>query len=247
MGMVLLVGLSVSCAGCFRHCCLRRARRGFVLRGNFALEFNRVPWVHSRTEVCDERSELSAQLNAQGCGTCVQPVEVAGPPVEAGACQGTTGEMPCTACVGPVRAALINLGSLGWRLRAGRGPAVSEGPEAISRFHPVPTREVFSRRDWMLGPAPASPWTAGNAAGVPSASGGQPVPLGPLPAAPAPEELDSLPAEPAPPGSGVEGQQARMSSGARAVRRWMFMAPEPRQLDPVAAVPRSSTPQVASR
>ncbi len=247
VGLVLLVGLSVSCAGCFRHCCFRRARHGLVFRGNFALELNRVPWVHSRTEVCDERSELDAQLETLGCRTYSQPIEAAGPPVDAGACQAAPGEVPCGTCVGPVRAALLGLRTLGGRLGGSHGPAVPTGPEGISRFHPVPTQPAFSRRDWQLGPAPAVPWTAGSQADLPWPPGEQMAPSGPLPAAPAPEELQSLPPEPAPAPAPAQGQQARAPSDPSAVRSWIFMAPEPRHVDAVAGVRPRRTPQIASR
>jgi len=217
-----------------------------VLRGNFSLELNRVPWIHSRTETCDERSELGAQLGAQGCRTCAGSVQSEQPALEEAACQSGSCAEPCARCVGPVRAALINLKTLGWCLRAAHGPTAVVGSGGSSRFHPVPTQPVFSQRDWELGPAPASGW---NAAGG-SAAAAAPEPAaspGELPDAPAPESLKSLPAEPAPGAEAPEVDQDSQSSVPRPVRSWVFLVPEPQQLDPVAALPAQTSRRIARR
>ena len=116
--------LTVACVvAASSGCGIFHPRQGTIVRGNWSLECIRVPW-NSGTPSCGEVGEA-------GCdqGMMVEPSAVSG---VAGGC--------------PTR--LAGAGPLACRTCARPGPtaAVSQAPQQMghSRFHPVPTRPVFT-------------------------------------------------------------------------------------------------------
>lgn len=123
-------------------CGIYNPRHGTILRGSWSLECNRVPWLNSRTRSYDEVGE-------SGCGQgMVTPSVMGGVDASSSAAYPTqpaahvcaSGPLACRTC--------------------GAASAAAPPPQqmAHSRFHPVPTRPVFT------------PWncpTAGNRMSVP--------------------------------------------------------------------------------
>jgi len=130
--------LLVVCAGC-----LPRPRRGVIIRGDWSLEMNRVPWVASRRAADQECSETDAD---GWPGRLTQGEMSAWYPCE-----------PHTAAQSDVdhtSASAAESGSAcSFFQRRGRlgvtdyvQPAAALTSRAHSRFHPVPTRPVFLPR-----------------------------------------------------------------------------------------------------
>ena len=124
--LLAVVGVLLTSTGCGIY----NPRHGMILRGDWSLELNRVPWLNSRTKSYDEVGE----------GACA-PGMVAEPPMASEGCVSGPGAavgypMPvaqrcvsgCRACSVPDQVAAL--------------PAPQE--VAHSRFHPVPTRPVFT-------------------------------------------------------------------------------------------------------
>ncbi|MFH1264953.1 MAG: hypothetical protein ABIK89_04455, partial [Planctomycetota bacterium] len=124
--MVVACLLLVAFEGCF---C--RPRHGLIVRGDFALELNRIPWLASRGDVYQESSAAALDCSA-GCledGRDALGLPMA-PEVDAGACLGgrcKTGAL-CRHCS---------------HRGAGGPPPSAVAETGHSRFHPVPTRPVF--------------------------------------------------------------------------------------------------------
>lgn len=139
--LVAIVCLLLAASGGCRHC----VRHGWILRGDWSLEMNRVPWLLSRTDAHEECSE-DVTVCSPGCplGAAIGSREEV-----TAECAGDTPTLaqPAasdTAC-GTCRGAIC-------RLCRGRGgavptqPTIAEGYDGRSRFHPVPTRPVFLPR-----------------------------------------------------------------------------------------------------
>ncbi len=129
MTLLILGGLLATGSGCG----ICNPRHGMLLRGDWSLELNRVPWLNSRTqsydevgEGCDQGTMVQPPMSPQGCvDTSGAPVACPTQPV-AHSCQ--PGPLACRMCSGS---------------RAdGRAAPPQRG--AHSRFHPVPTRPVFT-------------------------------------------------------------------------------------------------------
>lgn len=117
-------------------CGIYNPRHGMILRGDWSLEMNRVPWLNSRTQSYDE-------VGRAGCseGMILQPpaqpescVEVSGMP---GACGP---QMAAHRCPPPPLVCRKCAGAHG----AGAAASPPQQQVALSRFHPVPTRPVFT-------------------------------------------------------------------------------------------------------
>ena len=118
--------LAATTIGCGRHCRCN-PRHGFLLRGDWSLELNRVPW---------RGAAGAAPVCAEGC--CEQPPLMVPGAVDEVACVGPTSCEVCSECVpGGCE------GCLGGQGQAEH--AVVTAPPR-PRFHPVPTRPVF--RPW---------------------------------------------------------------------------------------------------
>jgi len=145
-GRVMVVCLlMVGTSGCY----FRRPRHGFILRGDWSLELNRVPWLVSRTDAHEECSVSGvdcvggcvSEVEVSGCEACGSPTPAPAPaPADASSCcpqDGKEGSRFCSRCGqalcgGPVQ------------------PAAATDPYVHPRFHPVPTRPVFSPREDCL-------------------------------------------------------------------------------------------------
>ena len=126
-------------------CHWARPRHGVILRGDWSMELNRVPWLAHRADVHEECS-------VSECATGCVPVGEGGADGEfgsGGGCEGpTVAAPPADDLSGPVCR-----GGVCRRCRACRGllgagpvqPAVALSYRH-SRFHPVPTRPVFLAR-----------------------------------------------------------------------------------------------------
>jgi hypothetical protein len=117
--------------------CCYRPRHGVIIRGDWSLEFNRVPWLVSRTESLQECS-----VPRDGCPAECVPTEVRGQGPVAGqtGCDGTS----CVAGSGRSRLFCRRCGRrLSWRPGE---PDSTAGCYGHPRFHPVPTRPVFRPR-----------------------------------------------------------------------------------------------------
>jgi hypothetical protein len=127
--LLLAVGVLLSSCGCG----LCNPRHGMILRGDWSLELNRVPWLNSRTQSYDEVGEescgpgmpLRPPISPEGC-VGASGVPVAGPSPVAHTCP--RGGLMCRTCA--------------------RSNSATSAPSpqqvAHSRFHPVPTRPVFT-------------------------------------------------------------------------------------------------------
>lgn len=124
--LVLAAGVVASSSGCG----LCNPRHGMILRGDWSLELNRVPWLNSRTQNYDETGGESC-----GPGMALQPPE---------GCAGAS-RTPI-ACPSPVAHTCPRGGVL--CRTCGRqspvSPSSTEQQLGYSRFHPVPTRPVFT-------------------------------------------------------------------------------------------------------
>jgi len=103
-------------------CCVRFPGYGTIIRGNWSLECNRVPWLGASPQACGETT----------CGP--GPVIEGGVPLSCAAPRGCRpGVSACRTCGHPASAA--------------NAPPQQMGH---SRFHPVPTRPVFT--PWICPP-----------------------------------------------------------------------------------------------
>jgi hypothetical protein len=136
--LLMLAGLLVTSGGCGIY----NPRHGMILRGDWSLEMNRVPWLNSRTKSYDEVGE-------GGCGQGM----VVQPPMSAGGCADVSG----AAIARPAQPVAHRCppGPMICRTCTGTGAAAPTTPPpqqmAQSRFHPVPTRPVFT--PWNCRPA----------------------------------------------------------------------------------------------
>jgi len=141
--VVVVCLLMVGTSGCW-YC---RPRHGFIVRGDWSLELNRVPWLVSRSDAHEECSVSGgdclggwvSEEEVSGCEASGSPTP-APVPADAISCCPQEGKQGCRLCSrcgqalcgGPVQ------------------PAGATDPYIHPRFHPVPTRPVFSRREDCL-------------------------------------------------------------------------------------------------
>ncbi len=144
---VICVGycLILACSGC--RC--PNPRHGVIVRGDFSLELNRIPWMKKRGT---EYQECSAQ--GEGCATGYRPQPGYGADSTPEAFPGVPnpvppdGDVPAAPQI-PDASAMIPAGDpyqicrgLGGRLPLGTGIVAGRAP--LARLHPVPVQPVFS-------------------------------------------------------------------------------------------------------
>lgn len=109
-------------------CGIYNPRHGTILRGSWSLECNRVPWLNSRTRSYDEVGESGCgqgMVTSPAIGNADGTVSASYPNQPVGhICAG--GPLACRSCAQPASA------------------ATASPPMGYSRFHPVPTRPVFT-------------------------------------------------------------------------------------------------------
>lgn len=148
--LVTAVLISLSATGC-RH---MNPRHGLIFRGDWSLEINRIPWMASHNDCYQMPSAPCADPGCPPCGPdgcAVDPCCVANP------CGGDSCGRP-------------GCGHRGCRAGAdgGLGAPPSDEPPCVDygnhpRFHPVPTKPVFSPRGDVMGtmdgmnPVPCDP------------------------------------------------------------------------------------------
>ena len=146
-------------------CCHQKARHGFIMRGDWSLELNRVPWMNTRLnsykEDCIATGACTTSGQAcslgDGCAESRCGIEPAQPPAR---CAEPSCERPGASIdekllppppddslgMRPGPLARLLAGCTG--ARAAPPPGSQTEPLPHSRFHPVPTRPVFApRRD----------------------------------------------------------------------------------------------------
>ena len=198
-----LLGLALLASATLLGCACQRARHGVILRGQWSLELNRVPWVSSRTMCecdsgqsgdclpgaavsagCHENgpSETRSQLPGEGTSS---PREAHPAPLPAP--QTAPNEM--SRSTEPVRCGIVPRLLAGrpgcrppHRLIAGASRVIAGAPGATplpagsqehSRFHPVPTQPVFASRGRPAAISPSN-WRGQAAPNQPGTSGLQP-------------------------------------------------------------------------
>jgi hypothetical protein len=168
VGRIILGGLLlVAFSGCG---CWPRPRHGVIIRGDWSLELNRIPWLASRDDTYQEPFSVVADC-ATDCpqtGEASAGLTTGGPP----AARPSPGETSCRTrrcrtcgqltCAGPVQ------------------PNGAKEEYLHSRFHPVPTRPVFSTRETHSAHARSPELSQGkggiDASGGPRALAPEPVP-----------------------------------------------------------------------
>lgn len=204
--LLIVVGLwpIVACCGCHPE-----YRHGYVLGGSWSLECNRVPWRECPGTGCPQRCSAGP-----GCGPDV--------PIQSG--QADPGRSLCKAPAGRWRFPLSHL--LGERARP---VMVKVADQPHSRFHPVPSRPVFSPRGDL--DSSAASCSAEGPGATPLPSGKDPPASETVLPAPLPEEVHPLPDDDTNRSAGVP---ARLRPGRRSPS-WIFNPPQSRQPDsPVA-------------
>lgn len=180
-----------SSSGCVRY----RPRYGVILRGDWSLEMNRVPWLGNRTQAYEEATQGSCEP-AASC-EAVEPAPALNSNTVPTSCDGTASS-PSES----YQTCGLGARFLGGRLLARPAlPVQTTAPARFPRFHPVPTQPVFSRSEL------ASTEPAGAAA--PADAGGHPAPLPPatFSGRKGPAAIPT-PVGPPPPSSGQKGPEA---------------------------------------
>jgi len=211
--------VALCCSGCYYV----RPRHGLIVRGDWSLELNRLPWLTDRSTTQNERSQSDG---GRGCaippgGPPVFPMEGCG---EASAGQPIGYEVPCPtgAHVTPVpgRRCLVcsNCG------RHASSATAEVGYQNHSRFHPVPTRPVFSSRDNEQSDVVSATALQEMLAPGKAATGG-PSSIRITPPAPVPEEIKAP--RPEPKSRDRVTQAPRRLDTAENSSSWVFGSPEP--------------------
>jgi len=204
--IIIVTCLLGMCTGC----CCPRPRHGVIIRGDWALEVNRIPWLKSRSPeyqgTCYPDPVCSAPCGANAEAPASFPGDAGGAVGPAG------GDVACRAAgVGRGVCGVCRGCRLGGRCVE---PGVAVGYHNHPRFHPVPTRPVFLPRC----DACAAVDGRGYGKGAPAMDCGSPGTAPPT-VVPEPEEI------PTPPTRLDEGWKARGSGQADAVSggtSWIF-------------------------
>lgn len=205
--LAMAIWLTVPWLGCGWH----RARHGLILRGDWSLEVNRVPWGRTTVQqACTE--EACATECEEDCGPAPAVNAVSGGPCGPSGHCGPLGAGGCRACRKPLRG------------EGGSPAAVAQaGYYNHPRFHPVPTRPVFSPQPNLADPA------------VPAVIPDTAVELQ-APTAPMPAPLPQPEAIPAPAGNSSSqwrSKQGRTTTVASREPSWIFTpAAEPTPVGP---------------
>lgn len=219
----------LACSGCWYP----RPRHGVVLRGDWSLELNRVPWLKKRSTSYEETSTPSADCEpayppSLDCDPALPNEAV---PKEAGP-QQSSFETPCSPdscrrCGDWVPGSrLLACRSCG---RSRRAVPAEVGYQSHPRFHPVPVEPVFLPRS---GPVPVvhnrmNP--RDHSAPRPSPDAGAPQ-IHAAPSAPVPEQIRTPP--PGPKKEDRVTRAPRRLGTASRSRSWIFNPPTPGKLEP---------------
>lgn len=180
--------------------------RGYLLRGDWSLELNRVPWIGSRTEAYDEKGTGRSDV-LMGCDGPLS--------LEMGSC----GSCGAALGHGPAHTAHPMVPPTAPAAGAGEGDLGDAGLGS-SPFHPVPTQPVFSRRTvGCLG---------GGSMCFPARQATPPrslAPLAPLPPTAEPEVIPAPPAEPDTAQSAAVPRRLHSAESGRA--SWVFPPAQP--------------------
>lgn len=227
-GLVALICLGyclvLACSGC----AYQRPRHGFIVRGDWSLELNRVPWLKGRPTVCQECSGPGEECTpacrpVPGCEEALpaKPAEEAPSPGQADSqipWPPETDEASAAAAPGDREGICSTCGGRGLPLLAGVVPAGYIHP----RFHPVPLQPVFY---------PAEGQAVGLNHGM-GPEGGGPPPMPPREGTPRIEMVIPAPAtEHIPPPKADSEEEDRLARVPRRVetasqpRSWIFSAP----------------------
>jgi len=197
-------------------CGFTRPRHGLILRGDWSLEMNRIPWIAQRN------------LDYQ------QPVT--GDCIESGVC----GETPPQgeACAVPCGEAA----SCAPRGRCKAGPKMQDACVDYlnhPRFHPVPTKPVFSPREpGSLSPVPTKDALTEPELIAPPAEVPNPSPKVPVAPVPPPEKA---PIEPGELNQGDQSSVPRRLDTISGSPSWIFTPPPLLKLDPESMASRGVT------
>jgi hypothetical protein len=207
--------LLITCLGC----CCPRPRHGLILRGDWSLELNRLPWLRGRPNGCEGQ--------ATGCEAYPAPPGGVGPrrpeaDLPAGGLSETAWGPACGCSVCGVRRG-------GELAVGGDGQTVPVGYHNHPRFHPVPTQPVFlprpDRFSMIDGGGPSAVYP------TPAPTGADPASIDPAPAPPEPEVI------PAPPAGSEGGWKPRDSKRSVAIGgspSWVFRPGADLRRDPMA-------------
>lgn len=204
--VIIIIGccLAANCLGC-RH----KPRHGLILRGDWSLECNRTPWLKG-TNVTSQETSGSIQGCGSGCenGCESYPTEMPMSPDAEQLGYATPSDAgPCGQCGSSLPA------NLACRRCGHHEKAAEIGYHNHPRFHPVPTRPVFSpRTDESM------------------AAGGQVMPIAAppqiklAPPIPVPEEIRAPRPQPLPTADRVTSSAGRASAVSRPFS-WIFTPP----------------------
>ena len=217
--------LLANCLGCY----CPRPRHGVIIRGDWALEFNRIPWLKSRSPEYQGTCYYEPGCSAARGGNGGDPASL--PPSGGDTCGPSPGDMASTAAGGERGVCGVCRGCrLGGRCVQ---PEVAVGYHNHPRFHPVPTRPAFLPR------CDACASVGGQGYG----NGTLPTDCG-LPGSTPPTLVPEPESIPTPPTSSDEGWKSRGSGQSDAVSggtSWIFA---PRADEPLEAATR---PQLGAR
>ncbi|MCX7428067.1 MAG: hypothetical protein NTW96_20865 [Planctomycetia bacterium] len=202
----LIVGCCLVAA--YSGCSWQRPRHGVIVRGDFALELNRIPWMTGRGE-----EHARADCGEAECTDSREPAAGAGE-----ACATGGSKRSCPSGDGAVAAAA-----------AATPVAAAGGCYNQPRFFPVPTRPVFSARADLSGP-PTPPGVAQQPDGSPGTRGAMPienrpprgVPSGP--SVPGPELVPTPPGEK--PSPDKPAGPTTPSTSTLSLPKWLVTPPE---------------------
>ncbi len=143
---VLMLVAVLAAGGCAWPC---RPHYGFILRGDWSLELNRLPWIES----CGSGADCAAAGSESIPAPAPEPLPEL--PADAGSAHVDASQAACASCA--------RVRQLAWWLRCWRGGCgqTADAPGSAvawghSKFHPVPTRPVFwPRRPVALAAGPA--------------------------------------------------------------------------------------------
>lgn len=207
--------LLITCLGC--RC--PRPRHGLILRGDWSLELNRLPWLNSRAKTWQDCSNGETECDGS-CGLG------AGLPTRGLAGANRTGHSPCrssTCEISPSSGAETVPGS----------SAESVGYHNHPRFHPVPTQPVFQPRPDRFFLADVGPPPEVHRTPVPTAA--ERPPISPAPQDPEPEVIPAPPAG-SPQGWKPRGPEHQEASGDGP--NWIFRPAVDHRRDPMTPAQR---------
>ncbi len=256
--MLLGCCLLLLCSGCFRP----RVRHGLVLRGDWSLELNRVPWLKDRSTNLGTYSEPPDDLDwtyinqngfeegypgefsetpsapAAGPTPKIGPPHHIPPPSQASPSLQTNPEPEAdqTSVRGASHLQVCRMcgarGPAGRCRTCGHPEPPTQSGYAHSQYHPVPTQPVFSRRDDLSAAVPRTGTSIG-AAVRPSETPRPNLRVVPSTQGPGMQSPEEIRTpRPEPPGGVRVNQVPRRLSSTTGPLNWIFRPPAARSLGP---------------